>query len=53
MIEEDEYMALGVSREGTSNMIGSDATIAYVNGYLAFVDDYNITARYKFHNQDF
>ncbi len=26
-------------------MVGSDAAVAYVDGQLGFVDDYNITAR--------
>ena len=46
MIEENEYMAIGVSGEqGKSAMVGADAAIMYINGYLGAVDDYNITAK--------
>ena len=46
MIDENEYMAIGVSGEpGQSKMVGADAAIMYINGYLGAVDDYNITAK--------
>ncbi len=45
LIEEDEYIAFGVSQDGRSDMMQSDAAVAYIDGYLGFVDDYNITAR--------
>ena len=31
--------------QGASDMIGSDVALAYVDGYLGYVDDYNITSR--------
>ena len=45
LINENEYMAFGVSEQGASRMVGSDAAVMYINGYLGYVDDYNITAR--------
>lgn len=44
-IAEDEYMAFGVSKPGDSKMVGSDVAVAYIDGLLGHVDDYNITAR--------
>ncbi len=44
-VEENEYMAFGVSKQGASKMVGSDVAVAYVDGLLGYVDDYNITAR--------
>ena len=46
MSGEDEYMAFGLSAaENKSEMIGADAAIAYVDGYLGYATDYNITAK--------
>jgi len=46
LIDENEYMAFGVSKpQGESKMIGADAAVAYIDGYLGYVDDYNITAK--------
>jgi hypothetical protein len=46
LIDENEYMAFGVSNpQGESKMIGADAAIAYIDGYLGYVDDYNIGAK--------
>ena len=46
LINENEYIAFGVSgKDGDSQMVGSDVAVAYIDGYLAFVDDYNITAK--------
>jgi len=43
---DNEYMSFGISgKQGTSEMIGSDVAVAYRNGFLAHVDDYNITAK--------
>lgn len=44
-VEENEYMAFGLSgSEDSSQMLGSDASIAYIDGYRGFATDYNITA---------
>lgn len=46
MIDENDYIGFGVSGEqGKSVMLGADAAIAYIDGYLGLVDDYNITAK--------
>ncbi|XP_067006785.2 protein Skeletor, isoforms B/C [Anabrus simplex] len=45
-VAEDEYMAFGLSgSHEKSQMIGADATIAFINGSLGYADDYNITAK--------
>jgi len=42
----DEYLAFGVSNpQGQSKMIGSDVSVAYMDGFRAIVEDYNITAK--------
>jgi hypothetical protein len=39
-------MAFGLSAaENKSEMIGSDVAIAYIDGYLGYATDYNITAK--------
>lgn len=44
-VEEDEYMAFGLSgSEDSSQMLGSDVAVAYIDGYRGFAVDYNITA---------
>lgn len=46
LAEENEYMAFGLS--GSPNgplMLGSDITIAYVDGHRGYANDYNVTAR--------
>lgn len=44
-VEENEYMAFGISgAPDQSQMLGSDVTVAYVDGYRGFATDYNITA---------
>ena len=46
LIDENEYMAFGVSKpQGQSSMIGADVAVAFIDGYLGVVDDYNITAK--------
>jgi hypothetical protein len=46
LIDENEYMAFGVSKpQGQSQMIGADVAVAFIDGYLGIVDDYNITAK--------
>lgn len=42
---DDDFIAFGVSQDGRSDMMHSDAAVAYIDGYLGYVDDYNITAR--------
>lgn len=43
-LDEDHYLAFGLSGSDTrAQMKGSDITIAYIDGYRGFVDDYNIT----------
>ena len=42
----EEYLAFGVANpQGQSNMIGSDVSVAYMDGFQAVVEDYNITAK--------
>lgn len=44
-MDEDEYLAFGISGSpDTSQMLGSDVAIAYIDGYRGFATDYNITA---------
>jgi hypothetical protein len=39
-------MAFGLSAaENKSEMIGADVAIAYIDGYLGYATDYNITAK--------
>ena len=46
LIGDNEYMAFGVSgKDGVSQMVGSDVAVAYDDGYLGYVDDYNITSK--------
>ncbi|UYV78201.1 hypothetical protein LAZ67_16000469 [Cordylochernes scorpioides] len=50
-IEEDEYMALGISgSHNSSRMLGSDVAVSYVEGYLGVTVDYNITGPYPCSN---
>ena len=42
---DKEYVGFGFSPKGSSQMVGSDVAIAYIDGLLGFVDDYNITAK--------
>ena len=42
---DSEYVGFGFSPKGSSQMVGSDVAIAYIDGLLGFVDDYNITAK--------
>ncbi|XP_069695747.1 protein Skeletor, isoforms B/C [Periplaneta americana] len=45
-VAEDDYMAFGLSAaENKSEMIGSDVAVAYIDGYLGYATDYNITAK--------
>ncbi|KAK9501220.1 hypothetical protein O3M35_011975 [Rhynocoris fuscipes] len=45
LVEEDDYIAFGQSGSPDKlQMLGSDVTIAYVDGYRGFAVDYNITA---------
>lgn len=44
-VNENDYMAFGLSgSEESSQMLGSDVAIAYIDGYRGFATDYNITA---------
>jgi hypothetical protein len=39
-------MAFGLSAaENKSEMIGSDVAVAYIDGYLGYATDYNVTAK--------
>jgi hypothetical protein len=39
-------MAFGLSAaENKSEMIGADVAVAYIDGYLGYAADYNITAK--------
>jgi len=40
-----DYVAFGFSKKGASKMVGSDVAIAYKDGLLGYIDDYNITAK--------
>ncbi|KAK7603035.1 hypothetical protein V9T40_003034 [Parthenolecanium corni] len=45
-VDENEYMAFGQSGSlEKPQMLGSDITIAYVNGHRGFAVDYNVTAK--------
>lgn len=46
-IDEDEYMAVGISGSQTSSqMVGSDVAISYMDGLLGTTVDYNVTGKY-------
>ncbi|KAG8187273.1 hypothetical protein JTE90_019162 [Oedothorax gibbosus] len=46
-IDEDEYMAVGISGSPTSSqMVGSDVAISYMDGLLGTVADYNVSGKY-------
>jgi len=44
-IDVTDYVAFGFSKKGASKMVGSDVAIAYKDGLLGYIDDYNITAK--------
>ena len=44
-VDANDYIGFGFSEPGSSKMVGSDVAIAYVDGLIAQVDDYNITAK--------
>ncbi|XP_022244635.1 protein Skeletor, isoforms B/C-like [Limulus polyphemus] len=47
-IDDDEYMALGISgSENSSQMLGGDTAISYIDGTLGITKDYNITAKHS------
>lgn len=49
-IDENEYVAFGFSgSENSSRMIGGDAVVAYIDDYLSYTVDYNITAHAPCH----
>lgn len=49
--DEDEYMAFGISgSETSSQMIGSDLAIAYMDGLLGTTADYNISGKFPVSN---
>ncbi|KAF8786535.1 Protein Skeletor like protein [Argiope bruennichi] len=46
-IDEDEYMALGISgSETSSQMEGADVVVAYMDGLLGVTADYNISGKF-------
>lgn len=50
-IDEDEYMALGISGSDTkSQMIGSDVAVSYMDGLLGTTADYNISGKFPCSN---
>ncbi|XP_054710992.1 protein Skeletor, isoforms B/C-like [Uloborus diversus] len=50
-IDEDEYMALGISgSETSSQMIGADVAISYMDGLLGTTADYNISGKFPCSN---
>lgn len=55
-INETDYMSFGLSgSEDSSQMLGSDIAVAYIDGFRGFATDYNITAlspvrKLLFHN---
>ncbi|XP_063238063.1 LOW QUALITY PROTEIN: protein Skeletor, isoforms B/C-like [Bacillus rossius redtenbacheri] len=45
-VGEDDYMAFGLSGSTTkSEVVGSDVTVAYVDGVRGYAVDYNVTAK--------
>ncbi len=42
---EIDYVAFGFSQRGSSKMVGSDVAVAYMDGLLGYINDYNITAK--------
>ncbi|XP_076331217.1 cytochrome and DOMON domain-containing protein knickkopf isoform X2 [Tachypleus tridentatus] len=47
-IDDDEYMALGISgSENSSQMLGGDTAISYIDGTFGITKDYNITAKHS------
>lgn len=44
-VDENDYMAFGLSgSDDSSQMLGSDVAVAFIDGYRGFATDYNITA---------
>lgn len=44
-VMEDEYMSFGISgSDSSSQMMGSDVAVAYIDGARGYVVDYNITS---------
>lgn len=45
VVNEDEYMSFGISgSETSSQMLGSDVVVAYIDGFRGYATDYNITS---------
>lgn len=46
-IDPQDYIALGISgSENSTQMIGSDVAVSYLDGHLGFTHDYNITGKF-------
>lgn len=44
-VMEDEYMTFGISgSESSSQMLGADVVVAYIDGHRGYAVDYNITS---------
>ncbi|XP_037030549.1 protein Skeletor, isoforms B/C [Bradysia coprophila] len=45
LVNEDEYMSFGISgSETSSQMLGADVVVAYIDGFRGYATDYNITS---------
>lgn len=45
VVNEDEYMSFGISgSETSSQMLGADVVVAYIDGFRGYATDYNITS---------
>lgn len=45
LVNEDEYMSFGISgSETSSQMLGADVAVAYIDGFRGYTTDYNITS---------
>ena len=50
-VDVDDYIAVGLAGPDASKpMIGSDVAIVYLNGYLGYAADYNLTAKFPCSN---
>ena len=46
-IDNDDYIGFGISgSDNSSQMIGSDVAISYIDRHLGYTFDYNITDRH-------
>lgn len=44
-VEENDYMSFGISgSDSSSQMLGADVVVAYIDGHRGYTTDYNITS---------